>query len=707
VTSTESAALRPFDLRTRRLANRVVFPGHTTNFGVDSLPTQRHRDYLARRARGGAAMVITEAVRVHPTSAGRDSTLGSYHPEVVPAFARLADAVHGEGAVLLAQLMHAGRQAAGDSERTAAWSASALPWTYGGPVPHVMTAQDIGVVVDSFRSATRRMADAGLDGVEIHLGHGHLLQQFLSPATNRRDDAYGGDLEGRMRLAREVLAAVTSQLPDSMLLGIRLSAHEFLPGGLEPDDVVEIVDRLRADFRFDLLHVSHSAYVAQASLSTQIADMSHGPAPYREFPRRFRHAFPDIPVIAVCRIDDLAVADDLIRTGDADLVALARAQIADPDLVRKTAAGRADEVRRCLACNQACIGRIEHSLPLSCVVNPAAGEERLDRALRERAAGAGRSVLVVGAGPAGLQAAVTAARAGARTVLVEASEQVGGQLRSARTLAGRERLGVLVDDLYDEARRRGVEIRLGVEVGVEVGAAADPGLLDPAALDHIVLATGASCRPRPLPGAAEHGVEVLDGERAAAALGAGTWAGRRRRVAVVDDEGSWIAAGLVEALGREGHRVHLVAPAPQLFGRVTLYSRAGLLARLQELAVSSHLARRPVSVTADGLVLADGLGGTGDAEVLAGVDLVIDLPAREARTGLLAGLERRGLGPRALVVGDAVAPRSLVEATYEAQRTVLRALAAPVAPVDAPPADVPPVPPDPTARRPHARHPWP
>ncbi|WGX96858.1 FAD-dependent oxidoreductase [Nocardioides sp. L-11A] len=666
--------MRPFDLRTTRLRNRVVFPGHTTNFGVDSLPTQRHRDYLSRRARGGAAMVVTEAVRVHPTSAGRDSTLGSYHPDVVPAFAALADAVHGEGATLLAQLMHAGRQAAGDSERTAAWSASAVPWTYGGPVPHVMTVQDIAVVTESFRTAARRMAEAGLDGVEIHLGHGHLLQQFLSPATNQRDDGYGGALERRMRLTREVLTAVSSQLPDSMLLGIRISAHEFLPGGLEPDDVVEIVDRLRADFRIDLLHVSHSAYVGQASLSTQIADMSHGPAPYREFPRRFKQAFPEIPVVAVCRIDDLAIADDLLEAGDADLVALARAQIADPDLVRKTAGGRVHEVRRCLACNQACIGRIEHNLPLSCVANPAAGQERIDLELRGRARGERRSVLVVGAGPAGLQAAVTAARAGARTVLIEARDDVGGQLRSARTLAGRERLGVLVDDLYDEARRRGVDIRLGVELAGAGPAAADGP--DPRDFDHVVLATGATSRGRPLTGVTKHGVDVLDGETAATALGAGEWSGRRRRVAVVDDEGSWIAAGLVEALGRDGHRVHLVSPAPQLFGRVTLYSRVGLLGRLEALPVSSHLARRPVSVTAGGLVLVDAVGGSGSVEVLRDVDLVIDLPARQARTDVWVALEESGLGPRVLVVGDALAPRSLVEATYEAHRAVLHALAA-------------------------------
>lgn len=682
----QSLALSSFELRTATLRNRVVFPGHTTNFGVDALPTQRHRDYLARRARGGAAMVITEAVRVHPTSAGRDSTLGSYHPDTVRSYAALADVVHDEGALLLAQLMHAGRQAAGDSARTAAWSASALPWTHGGPVPHVMSVGDIAAVVESFGMAARRMAQAGLDGVEIHLGHGHLLQQFLSPATNQRDDAYGGSLENRMRFSREVLAAVSAELPDEMLLGVRLSAHEFLPGGLEPDDVVEIVDRLRGDFRLDLLHVSHSAYVGQSSLSTQIADMSHGPAPYRAFPRRFKQAFPDIPVIGVCRIDDLAVADELLAAGDADLVALARAQIADPDVVRKTASGRAVEVRRCLACNQACIGRIEHSLPLSCVVNPAAGEERMHAELHDRATGAGRSVLVVGAGPAGLQAAVTAAAVGAQVVLLDAASDLGGQLRSARALEGRERLGVLVDDLHAAAVRLGVDVRLGVEVNAQ---ALDRGseVPDPAAFDHVVLATGARSVARSLDGAVEHGVEVLDAEAAATALSRGRWG--TRRVAVIDDEGTWIAAGLVEALANAGHRVHLVAPAPQLFAKVTLYSRAGLLGRLQELPVSTHLARRPVRVTAAGLLLADVLAGAAGEETLADIDVVVDVPARVARDDLVPALAARGLGPRVLLVGDAVAPRSLVEATYEAQRAVLEALASPVPAAPNPPTDHP------------------
>ncbi len=288
----------PVTVGTVELRNRVFVPGHTTNFGHANTPTDRHAAYHAERAKGGVGLIITEAIRVHPTSAGRHISLGSFRDDQIPAYAGIADAVHEHGARLFAQIMHAGRQANGDATRTAAWSASPVRWASGAHVPHAMGRDDIAVVTKAFGDAARRMRTAGYDGLEVHAGHGHLLQQFLSPHTNLRDDAYGGSLDNRLRLTREVLQAVFGE-SRNLPVGLRVSADEFLPGGLDPKAVVEIVALLRAEFPLAFVHVSHSAYQGTYSLATQIADMSFGHAPFRHHAALFTREFPDLPVLAV------------------------------------------------------------------------------------------------------------------------------------------------------------------------------------------------------------------------------------------------------------------------------------------------------------------------------------------------------------------------------------------------------------------------
>ncbi len=642
--------LEPFEMSGLRLRNRVVVPGHTTNFGHANSPTERHVAYHAERAAGGVAMIITEAVRVHPTSAGRHISLGSFDDASIPAYAAIADAVHGHGALLFAQLMHAGRQANGDATRTAAWSASPIPWATGAATPHAMGRRDLQVLVASFAAAARRMVAAGYDGLEIHLGHGHLLQQFLSPVTNRRSDGYGGMPERRLRLSREVLDAVREAAP-GLPVGLRVSADEFLEGGLQPEHVIEAVRRLREDGPLAFVHVSHSAYHGSWSLSTQMADMSFGHAPFRHHARLFRDGLPDLPIIAVCRLDSLAEADEVLIAGDADLVALARPHIADPHLVRKAVEGREEEVRSCLACNQGCIGRLEQSLPISCVVNPEVGAEaewhRAWVAVERRPS---RRVLVVGGGPAGLQAAVSADRARHRVTLMEASTRLGGQLAAAAELPGRERLRLLVDDLERELKRRGVHVVLGVRATAE-HVRGTPW-------DDVIVATGSiPCRAD-----LGAGVPVATTLEACAQIASGaSLAGKQ--VVVLDEEGGWTAASLAEAYAVRGAKVHLVSVTAGLAGRITTYSRLALLPRLREGGVHAHL-MRTARVTAPGQVtLVDTLSG--ESTVLNDVDLLIDAGRPVADDVLYRCLDTGADGPRVHVVGDANSPRTALEAVYE------------------------------------------
>lgn len=647
---------QPFQLGSVRLRNRVFVSAHTTNFGRGNAPTGRHVAYHRERAAGGVALIITEGVRVHPVSAARDSALGAFTDAAIPAYAAMAEAVRDEGAAMFAQLLHLGRQAAGDFGRTAAWAPSPRPWATGAHVPHAMGRAEIRTVIGAFGVAAHRMAAAGFDGLEIHLGHGHLLQQFLSPATNHRGDEYGGALSGRLLLPRQVLTEVFSVIAGAQPVGIRISADEFLPGGLGVSDMLEVVGLLRAEFPLAFVHVSHSAYAGSYSLATQMADMSFPAAPFRHFPAAFKAEFPDLPVLAACRLDDVGTAAAVLRDGAADLVAMTRAHIADPHLVRKARSGRRDQVRSCLACNQGCIGRIEKNLPLSCVVNPEVGFEREWRAFRDRgraARPAAKRVLVAGAGPAGLRAALTARGLGHHVVLAEAGEAPGGQIRRAAQMAGRARLGLLVADLARDARAAGVELRLSTKItAAEVIGGG---------WDAVVIATGATPAVTPVPGC-----PTLSPSEALGASGDGA------SIAVFDEVGDWAGAGLAEHLATGGRKVFLITPIAGLAWNITTYSRLALIARLGQLGVQVLPLRRPVRADAAGLVIADTL--TGQECLLPGVKAVVHAGPPAAVDDLFRELEHIPGAPPAVLAGDACAPRSALEAVFEAHLAVSRLL---------------------------------
>ncbi|ALC31401.1 FAD-dependent oxidoreductase [Streptomyces sp. CFMR 7] len=648
-----SPLLSPFTLGPLHLRNRVFVPGHTTNFGHSNNPTVRHAAYHEERARGGAGLIITEGIRVHPTSAGRHISLGSFDDESIPAYAAVAEAVQSHGTRLIAQLLHTGRQANGDATRTAAWSPGTTPWAAGTHIPHAMGRSDIDIVVRAFGAAARRMARAGYDGVEIHLGHGHLIEQFLSPFSNTRGDSYGGSLDGRLRFAREVLGSVVEQAPD-LPLGIRISTDEFLPGGLTPPDMVEIVDLLRREFPLLYVHTSHAAYHGSYSLGTQMADMSFGHAQFRHHGALFKRELPGLPVLAVCRLDSLPQAADLVVKGEADLVGLARPHIADPHLVRRAEEGRAHEVRSCLACNQGCVGRLEASLPISCVVNPEVGSEREWARLRSAEPAPARRVLVVGGGPGGMEAALASHRAGHEVTLAEAGSRLGGQIAVAASVPGRERLGLMVEDLVRELAGSTVDVRLGERVTA-------PDLLPGGRLDgfdDVVVATGARPTGRRLP----DGPPVFDVLETIDALRAGA-SPLRGTVLLRDDQGTWTAASLAEALADGGARVHIVSPTASFASKITTYSKLALLKRLREHRIRSHVMREVDGARGGTVVLRDTLSGV--TEELTGVTAVVDVGLPEAEDTLYRELDAREGAPRVHVVGDANAPRTALEAVYE------------------------------------------
>ncbi|SDF35002.1 2,4-dienoyl-CoA reductase [Lentzea fradiae] len=620
------------------LRNRLVMPAHTTNFAANGVFSARHLAYHRARAAGGVGLIITEGMRVHPTSLGRTNTVSAFDDGVIPSLSALVEVVHGEGAKLAAQLLHVGRQSGGHNMLTPAWAASPIPWSSTAAVPHEMTAEEIAELVGAFGAAARRAATAGVDAVEVHLGHGHLLQQFLSPATNRRTDGYGGSLTNRLRITHEVLASVAAALPAEMPVILRISADEFIEGGLGVEEMLSAVGLLVEDHRIDVLHVSHSAYIGSASIATQMADMSFPPLAFRHLPRAFKKEFPQLSVVAVGRVDNLANAESLVVDGDADLVALARPHIANPNISSLPLVSGSAPARECIACNQGCAGRLEAGLPISCVVNPEAGMEREWAALRDAARLGTRSrVLVIGGGPAGLEAATAAASVGHEVTLAEAEDALGGALRLAAGLPMRGEFGRFITEAEAVARHAGVDIRLGLRADDELLAEG---------WDHVVVATG--------------GVEVPDTRFPVLPLHTAVTDPESTggHVVLLDEDGTTTALATADLLLSRGCRVTLLTDRPVLSWRVPVYSRPALLEKLTGRGFSAVLMRTPVRLEDGVLTYADPLSG--EQGELHNVSSMITIRQRSAGSapslpGHLA----------ASVVGDAYAPRTALEAAFE------------------------------------------
>src|SRR5215471_15949083 len=419
VLMTASSLLDPLPLRAgRQAANRIVFAAHVTNLAEDGLPGDRMGAYYERRARGGTGVVVVEEAFVHPSSHPYERAVRGDDPAIVPAYRRLAERLHAAGALALAQLGHAGMQGSGRVRKRALWAPSAVPNPATLEMPKVMEPEDVAAVVDGFAVAARHVAEAGLDGVEVNAGQHSLVRQFLSGLTNERDDAYGGDPERRLRFAREVIAAVRREVKDGVV-GLRLCCDELAPwAGIRPEDAPELAVALAEG-------VDYLSVVAGSIFSVEETrpGLHRPPGHLLGLCGAVRDRL-GIPVFASGSLVDPDQAAAAVVTGQADACEMTRALIADPDLPRRLAEHRPDAVRPCIRCNQDCAVRSAANAAVSCVHNPEAGHEADFPAVVPAAAA--RHVVVVGGGPAGLEAALTAACRGHRVTLLERAEAVGG-----------------------------------------------------------------------------------------------------------------------------------------------------------------------------------------------------------------------------------------------------------------------------------------
>ena len=462
-----------------RLRNRVVSTSHQTGLVHEHLPTADLVAYHAARARGGVGAIFIEATAIDPSGLLTAHTLGGFLPEIVPGYRALAAAAHEHDARLLVQLFHGGREQISAAPRAPAVAPSAIPSPRFASEPRALTAAELRALIEGYATAARHCAEGGIDGIEVSMSHGYLIAQFFSPRSNRRTDVYGAVAGGRLRFAEEVLAAVRAAAGPELAVGVRLAADELAPEGLDEAACAEIAGELCATGLTDFASfvLGHSAYVAASSW---IAPPPPVPEAAIADSLAAVRAAVDVPLIATTRVVDVAAAERLIESGAADAVGMTRALIADPELVEKASRGRHREVIGCIGCNQACIGHYHAGVPIGCLVNPRTGRERT----LPRRAGAERSlrVLVIGAGPAGVAAAVEAAAHGDAVTLIDRAGDFGGQLRLAgRAPAHHELWRRWRSNAARQLDHPGIALRLGDEAGADELVAADV----------VVLATGA------------------------------------------------------------------------------------------------------------------------------------------------------------------------------------------------------------------------
>ncbi len=644
---------RPLTLRHKTLRNRIVFGAHTTNMAEGGLPGDRHLGYYLERARGGAAMITVEPMPVHPAAV---LTRGNFRPgcdSVIAPFRRLTSACKAEGAVMIQQLYHVGAHGDWDNSWHAHWSPSGGPSYHDHVGSHAMTETEIEETIDGFVQAALRCQKAGFDGVEVWAAYHSLLDQFWTPFSNHRTDQWGGSLENRTRLSREILRRIRAACGEDFIIG--LSVSEDLESKVLPDrdEILRIIALHDAEGLMDYVTVGVGSYIAFQKIipSFQFAENLGV-----DLAAALKASGLKARVIAEAGIRTPENANTVLGAGQADLVAIVRGQIADPHLVAKAQDGRLADIRGCLSCNQQCWGRRGRDYYISCLINPSVGHEHEWGEGRFAPTETPQRVLVVGGGPAGLEAARVAAERSHAVILAEAAPHLGGAFRLAGLQPRRDQILDLIDWYERQLRQLGVDIRLNTYLEAEEIAAMDAA--------RVVLATGAQPDPSGfqkalphvahLPGADHSNVATVE-DIMSRAVRPG------RNVVLLDEGGHWRGIGTAWHLAAAGHAVSIVTPDAMVGQALARMASDGTaraeLARLGVRFVTEHAIIEWTGQTAGCRSLLTG------AEQEIAADTLLLATGRKADDMLADALRALGCAP--LVIGDALAPRQAAAAIRE------------------------------------------
>jgi 2,4-dienoyl-CoA reductase-like NADH-dependent reductase (Old Yellow Enzyme family) len=667
--------LQPFRLRELNLRNRIVSTAHAPGYGVQSLAGDRYRLYHEEKAKGGVALtMIGGSTAVSTDSVAPFGQLTLAEDRAIPHIKTLVEAVHGHGAAVFCQISHPGRRGRWD---TGAWippvSASAVREPQHRSFPREMEDWDFERILQDFYAAGQRAAAAALDGIELLFAGGQIGMQFLSPAVNRRTDLYGGSLENRLRFPSQIIDAVRRGIGDKLVLGVRITADEFFEAGLNQEDCLEIAKAFAGTGTVDYLNIMASTVYNWRTASLSMPSMGTPLAPYLSMAGAIKAAV-SIPVLHANRIIDFATAARAVEDGMIDLVGMTRAQIADPHMVRKLIERRESDIRPCVGANY-CISRIYAGGEALCLQNPATGREATMPHIIPRAESQKR-VVVVGGGPAGLEAARVSAARGHKVTLIEAEPQVGGQINIAAKVSWRQDLQTIAQWLEGQCRK--------LEVDIWLGYTADAEMIEGFSPDIVVIATGGFPDVGDIEGT-EYVYSTWDVLSGRAELG--------ERVLMFDDQGADSGISCADYLAQTERKLEVVTPERYLGIEAGAYTFPVYLSHLYQSGVSISPDRRLRSVKSVGNSLLAVLRNeytleeetreidqvVSDHGTLPNDELYIEMKSRSLNLGAVDYKALEEGRPQGIVsntngkymlfrVGDAVACRNIHAALYDSLR---------------------------------------
>ena len=630
----------PFQIGKLELKNRIVMPPMATNFaGEDGSVNERHIAYYLRRARGQVGYITFEHTgvlrqgRAFPNMALVDSD------QHIPPFKKLVEAVHKEGGKIVIQINHAGRQTSASITGSPIVAPSAVPCPVRKEMPKELTHEEIEKIIEAFGAAAFRVKETGADGIEIHMAHGYLINQFLSPFSNRREDAYGGDADRRMRMALEVLRAVRNRVGADFPVLCRLSADEYVEGGLKLEDSKAIAKALERNGA-DALHVSacvaasgylnHPPYYAEEGIFVHLAQGIR--------------SVVGIPVISVGRIRTPELANRILEEKKADLISMGRALIADPELPAKALQGRTEEIIPCISCNR-CIQSIRKGA-LACAVNPETGREGI---FKLKKTDRPKKIWVIGGGPAGMKAAEIAALRGHQVTLYEKQERLGGRFLLAAVPPKKQLLKDFIDQLERQLQK--------LPVKVFIGRPFTPASLRRGKPNAVIVATGAKPLVPPIDGIREaKTISVDDALSGSVSLG--------EKVLVIG--GGGIGAEVADHLSEKGKEVTLIEMKEGIALDLVGHLQHFLNKRLREKGVRILTSTKATRFEKQGVWVEDPQG----TRKLEGFDSIVTVLGSTPDDELVESLKRKV--PEVYVVGDASKPREVMEALFEGEEIALK-----------------------------------